>query len=96
MLRLLGYANLAVAAFAATRDALAFDRSGHFMIRPISQHWFEIDRESWLQLQPAVERHLHQDLWFSVFDPVLSQPALPFFAVIGLGFLVSARLLRRG
>lgn len=72
-----------LAAGALALDAIAAGPTG-FRLRSIGEVWYTTHRESWLLLQPAVERHIHQDLWFLVFEPFFRQPLAVVMAVCGL------------
>lgn len=81
----------AAAAFYADYAATADDG---FRLRSIGEIWFTIDRESWLLLQPAIERHIHEDLWFSVAEPFFRQPLVVVLMVLAVLSALFWRLRR--
>lgn len=85
-------AALAIAALVA--DAVATGPGG-FALRSIGELWFTYDRESWLLLQPAIERHVHQDLWFAVFEPVFRQSAVLVAGGAAAAFFVLSAVVGR-
>lgn len=97
------FAVLALLAFLVAAAALAaeiasFLGSGRLLAKPLGQIWRELDKDSLLLLQPAVERYLTPWLWQRVLFPLLLQPpiaAAGAFAALGLALLLIARAFRR-
>lgn len=87
MLRIFGGLFLVLTLLALALDGLAWSQSGEARLRPLGEAWFKLHRESWLLLQPAIERHLHEDLWFAVVEPVTQQPAVLIFGALTVLFL---------
>lgn len=93
-MRLFGYLFLLAALVAVGLDILAIGDQG-FRLRSLAETWFTLHRDSWLQLQPAVERHVHEDLYFAVVEPVTRQIAALLFAGVAAAFFAMAWALRR-
>lgn len=85
---------LAVSATALGYDVYATWTSG-FRFLPIGELWFDLHRDSRLLIQPALERHVHEDLYFAVVEPVLRQQTAPATALVGAGLLGLSVLRRR-
>lgn len=89
---------IAVLCFIAAVTVLALDYAATaedgFRSRSIGEIWFTVDRESWLLLQPAVERHVHEDLWFSVLEPFFRQSAMTVLLLLGVLAALFWRLRR--
>lgn len=71
------------------------DAGNQFVFRPLGEAWFKIDRESYLLLQPAIERHIHPDLWFSVVEPMMRTPGVYLFLGGAALFWLLSWLFRR-
>ena len=95
---LLGFLAFLVAAAALAAEVASFVESGTLLAKPLGQVWRELDKDSLLLLQPAVERYLTPWLWQRVLFPLLLQPpiaAAGAFAALGFVLLLIARLFRR-
>ena len=87
-----------VAAMALAAECTGFVSSGELFAKPLGQLWRELDKDSLLLLQPAVERHLSPWLWQRILFPLLLQPpiaAAGAFAALAFLLLVVAGLFRR-
>ena len=67
--------------------------SGAFEFRVLGLTWADIHRSSLQTLQPAIERHVHPDLYAATIRPLLLTPAAPMLAGVGIAFLLLRRLL---
>lgn len=94
-MRLISYLFFFLAIGALGLDYISAPEGGEFTLRSLGETWFRLDRDSWLQLQPAIERHIHPDLWFGAVEPVTRQPAVLLFAGIGAVFFVLSLLFGR-
>jgi hypothetical protein len=94
VLRILGWLLVLAALVMVGREALAWYQTGTWTIIPAGQLWFEIDRESLLLAQPAIERHLLPELWTAI-AAMLQWPAWAVLGVPGLVLLLIAGLRRR-
>ena len=93
-MRFLGAIFVLIGLAALTADMIAADLAG-FRLRSIGEYWFDLHRDSRLLIQPAIERHIHQDLYFGVVEPVLRQPAAVVGVILGGGLMLLSALLRR-
>ena len=93
-MRYLGAFLLLVGLAALAIDAsLSLGSDPGFALRSLGAWWAEIDRDSLLLLQPAVERHLSPALWDPGIQTLLEWPAAPQF--IGLGLVLMLLFRRR-
>lgn len=95
---LLGLLAFLAAAAALAAEVASFLASGKLLAKPLGQVWRELDKDSLLLVQPAVERYLTPWLWQRVLFPLLLQPpvaAAGAFAALGFVLLLIARLFRR-
>lgn len=92
-MRTIGVIFIVIALVIAALDFLS--ASSGFAFRPIGAVWASIHRESLLLLQPAIERHLSETLWFEVVQPILELPAAPVAGGIGVVFLFFGWLFSR-
>ncbi len=95
--RILIVALLALATLLLALEAKAYFATGEWRFVALGQRWFDLDKESLLLIQPAIERHITPALWPPV-AALLQWPAwLPFLALAGLLLLVDrlAALRRR-
>ncbi|MBX2855446.1 MAG: hypothetical protein KTR21_10675 [Rhodobacteraceae bacterium] len=93
-MRILGAILIAIGLIALAADFATADLAG-FRLRSIGEYWFDLHRDSRLLIQPAIERHIHQDLYFSVVEPVLRQPAAVVSVVLGSVLMLISALRRR-
>ncbi|MEO1329570.1 MAG: hypothetical protein AAFW46_07910 [Pseudomonadota bacterium] len=97
MFRALGYVFLFAACVAALLDWWFSQQDGEgFRLHPLGEMWFRLHQESWVLLQPAVERHLHPDLWFGFLEPIFQTPAIAVLGGLGVLFwIISSAASRR-
>ena len=93
---IVGWTLLIVALVIAIRDGLSSLDQNQFVVRPLGQLWYEIDPPSLNTLQAAVERYISPALWDPAIITVLQVPAVAFFGVLGIVFLLLSRASRRG
>ena len=93
-MRTIGAIIVLIGLVALGADFAAADMAG-FRLRSIGEYWFDLHRDSRLLIQPAIERHIHQDLYFSVIEPVLRQPASVVGIVLGGALMLLSALRRR-
>ena len=93
---IVGWTLLIVALVIAIRDGLSSLDQNQFVVRPLGQLWYEIDPPSLNTLQAAVERNLSPVLWDPAIIMVLQVPAVAFFGVLGIVFLLLSRASGRG
>ena len=96
-LRVLAWLLIALAAFAAGRDALMWLESGAYDPIPLGQVWADIHIGSLLLVEPALVRHVHPFLWEGILAPLLQTSAALVAAVTGglLAILVPKPKRRR-
>jgi hypothetical protein len=91
VLRLIGWllivAALAVLLYAAWR----WHQTGAWRMIPAGQLWFDLDRNSLLLAQPAIERHVARWLWSPVIATILQWPAWAVLGVPGIVLLLIGR-----
>lgn len=92
--RLLGWLLIAAGLAAAGPDLYGWWQGGGYQATPLGQLWYDLHRDSFVVLQPAIERHVWPPLWSHVVFPVLTWPAAAVFAVPGVVLAVACR--RRG
>ena len=93
---IVGWTLLIVALVIAIRDGLSSLDQNQFVVRPLGQLWYEIDPPSLNTLQAAVERYISPALWDPAIITVLQVPAVAFFGVLGIVFLLLSGASRRG
>jgi hypothetical protein len=94
IMRLIGVLFLALALVIAVLDWRAAGTLAEFEFRLIGDLWFLIDKDSLQLLQPALERHVAPWLWDPVMLTLLTAPAAPLAAAVGLVFFILPGLLR--
>jgi hypothetical protein len=75
-------------------DVTDYAAGGPWKIAPLGQRWFEVDKDSLLLIQPAIERHVAAWLW-PPLQWVLQQPAWLVPAVLGVVGVVIKAVRRR-
>ncbi|MFM7344020.1 MAG: hypothetical protein ACKO1J_01450 [Tagaea sp.] len=95
--RVLAWLLIALAAFAAGRDALLWLETGSYDPLPLGQVWADLHRDSLLLVEPALVRHVHPFLWEWVAFPLLQSSAALIAAIAGglLAILVPKPKRRR-
>jgi hypothetical protein len=86
ILRILGLVALAGGFVALIADGIRYIADGTLQLTPLGKIAFDILREKFLLLQPAVERHLHPFLWQYLLQPIFETPA--FIVLILLSILL--------
>lgn len=66
-----------------------------FKFQPIGQVWFDYDRDSFLSVQPGVERYLSSGVWEIAVGPMMHWPLAPTLFAVSILIPVVAKLLRR-
>jgi hypothetical protein len=89
--RSLGFLLVAIGFVAFVIDGARFLADGVFPATKLGQIAFEVLRERFLLLQPAVERHVHPALWQFGLQPLLETPAFIVLIVFGFALLWLAR-----
>jgi hypothetical protein len=84
--RIFGLIAIAVAVASAMRQVYEWYSKGQWTPYSAGQLWADIDRDSLLLVQPAVERYLFPALW-SLIQKILEQPASIVLVAVGLIFL---------
>jgi len=82
--RFIGWLVLVLAVIIEVRDIFGYLDTGQYQAAAIGQLWSDIDRNSLLLAQPAIQRHVAAWLWDPVIATVLLWPAALSFAVLGL------------
>ena len=82
--RLVGWLFIIAALVAEGRDVWGLWDTGHYQVSALGQLWAEVNRNSLLLLQPAIQRHVAAWLWDWVIFPVLQWPAVVTLAVPGV------------
>jgi hypothetical protein len=82
--RLVGWLFIIAALVAEGRDVWGLWDTGHYQVSALGQLWAEVNRNSLLLLQPAIQRHVAAGLWDWVIFPVLQWPAVVTLAVPGV------------
>ena len=85
--RIFGLIAIAVAVASAMRQVYEWYSKGQWNPYSAGQFWADIDRDSLLLVQPAIERYLFPALW-SLIQKILEQPASIVLTIIGLIFLL--------
>jgi len=57
----------------------------------VGEVWFRLDRDSLLQLEPAISRHLAPELWTYGVQPALEAPVAAVLGVLGVLFWIMGR-----
>jgi hypothetical protein len=70
------------------RAGLSYAETGIWPAAPLGQVWADIDRQSLLLAQPAIERHVAAWLWDPVIFTLLQIQAWLFFGALGLVLLL--------
>jgi hypothetical protein len=87
-IRVIGWLLVAVGVFLVAREAWEWRMTGHWVVVPTGQLWFDLHKDSLLLLQPAIERYIWPPLWDPVITTVLEWPV---WAVVGgLGLILLA------
>ena len=89
--RAIGWLFLAAGLVAGGIDLWASLSDDKLILTPLGQHWFEIHAGSLNAAQAAIERYIWPPLWLDVIQPILEQPAVVVFCLIGLVLLVLCR-----
>lgn len=82
-----------VAGLLAAWDLMDYAAGAPWKIAPLGQRWFEIDKDSLLLLQPAVERYLFPGLW-SKIQWLLERPAW-LVPTVGGAAVALVKIVRR-
>ncbi len=82
--RLIGWLFIIAALVAEGHDLWGLWDTGHYQVSALGQLWAEVNRNSLLLLQPAIQRHVAVWLWDWVIFPVLEFPAVLTLAVPGI------------
>jgi hypothetical protein len=82
--RLIGWLFVIAALAAEGHDIWGLWDTGHYQVSALGQLWAEVNRNSLLLLQPAIQRHVAVWLWDWVIFPVLQWPAVITLAVPGI------------
>ncbi|MCI4663383.1 MAG: hypothetical protein MRY74_01555 [Neomegalonema sp.] len=93
-MRFLAYIFFLLALAALGLDVWAMVQSGDpFAFRQLGQVWYDLHPSSLQTLQPAIERHIHEDLYAVAVRPVLLTPAVYVFGVLFVVFRVLSALI---
>ena len=87
-------ALIALAVLFVTLDVLQYAAGMPWKNTPLGQRWFELDKNSLLLIQPAIERHVATWLWPPI-QWLLEQPAWLVPGVLAVVFLLLKALRRR-
>lgn len=82
--RLVGWLFIIAALVAEGRDVWGLWDTGHYQVSALGQLWAEVNWNSLLLLQPAIQRHVAVWLWDWVIFPLLQWPAVVTLAVPGV------------
>ncbi len=82
--RLVGWLFILAALVAEGHDLWGLWDTGHYQVSALGQLWAEVNRNSLLLLQPAIQRHVSVWLWDWVIFPVLQWPAPITLVVPGI------------
>ena len=85
--RIFGLIAVAVAVASSLRQIYEWYAKNQWTPYSAGQLWADIDRDSLLLIQPAIERYLFSSLW-SLIQKILEQPASIVLVIIGLIFLL--------
>ncbi len=91
--RLIGWLILLSGLAIEGRDLLGWYDTGHYKAVALGELWFQVDRNSLLLVQPAIERYIAAWPWDSVIAPMLQFPAA--LSVSFLGFVLIWLFRRR-
>jgi hypothetical protein len=91
VLRTLGILFVAAAFFFVVYDGTRWIANGKFEPTSLGFLWAQLNQDSLLLLQPAIERHVAVWLWQLVIQPILEQPAFLPFAILGAVLMLLGR-----
>ena len=91
LLRFLGLLLLALAFIFVVYDGMKSIADRTFYATAIGQFWTELHAGSLQAAQAAVERSVSANLWNLAIAPVLEQPAVAVFAILGVVLIVLGR-----
>lgn len=94
LLSVLGWFFLILAAGCLWLEAVAWRASGTISFRQGGAIWYDLDPGSLNLVQAVIERHLWSPLWDPGMLALLQLPALPFFALMGIVFLILAQIVK--
>ena len=95
ILRGLGWLLVFVAAVLGVYEAMDFVDSGDRTMSPLGELWRRLHPSSLETLQSLVAGNLADDVWTSVAQPVLDQPAIALVGGLALFCLVVGYVFRR-
>ena len=84
IIKLIGILCLVMMVITVLLDVTKSIANSMIVITTLGEYWAEINRESLLLLQPAVERSLHPFFWDLIMQNILLSPAWLIFAILGL------------
>jgi hypothetical protein len=91
MLRLAGYALIAIAFVVALIDAARSLADGALKLTPLGESLYRLLAERYLLIQPAIERHVSVALWEWIVLPLTLQPTAIVALVLGFIFAFLGR-----
>ena len=68
---------------------------GRVVLHQLGERWFDLNADSYLQVSPAVSRHVSPWLDDSIVQPLLRQPAFLIFFALSLVFSIFSWLIGR-
>ncbi|MEM9443083.1 MAG: hypothetical protein AAGA73_21785 [Pseudomonadota bacterium] len=96
LIRFIGFVVFLIGLLVLTLDVAAgVGGEYRFELRALGSWWAELDRESLLLLQPAVERYVTPAVWDPGIQTLLEWPAAPQFLILGSVLMLIGAWLRR-
>jgi hypothetical protein len=94
LFRGLGWFLILIAVGIAAAEVVGFVRSGDRRLASIGEFWFAVDPAGINTTQAVIQRYLHPSIWDGLRPILVSVPALLLPLVLGVLFLVAARIGR--
>lgn len=87
--RLIGWLLMILALLAEGHDLWGLWDTGHYHVSVLGELWAQVNRNSLLLLQPAIERHVAVWVWDWLIFPVLQWPAALTLAVPAVAIILA-------
>ena len=91
LLRSFGLLLVAAAFFFFVYDGTQWIANAKFSFTSLGYVWAQVNQNSLLLLQPAIERHVAVWLWQDVIQRILEQPIWAIFTILGAIFMLLGR-----
>jgi hypothetical protein len=91
LFRFIGLLLLALAFIFVIYDGMKSIADKNLVFTKIGQFWIDVHTSSMQLFQAMVERYTSADVWRLVAQPILDQPAVVVFGVIGILLILLGR-----